>query len=49
MSKESGSQPEECSTDQKWDNLTISRDNNFNGLKHIRYILFYEFIMVLEN
>lgn len=49
MSKESGSQLEECPTDQTWDNLTLSKDNSFNGLKHIRPVLFYELIMVLEN
>lgn len=49
MSKESASQSEECPTDQKWDNSTISRDKNFVGLKHIRYVLFYEYIMILEN
>lgn len=44
MLKKFGSQFEEASIDQRWDNLTISKAN-FNGLKHIRDISLYEFIM----
>ena len=47
MSKEFGNQLEEASNDQRWDNLTIRKDNNFNG--YIRGISSCEFIMVFKN
>lgn len=38
MLKEFRGQLEEACTDQRWDNLII-KDNNFNGLKQIHFIL----------